>query len=118
MSVDPWVAIAIAVAAALFLLPRLIGARRVSSDVVKQKLSAGATVVDVRSPAEFQAGAYPGAVNIPIRELPARMAEISKAKPVVLYCESGVRSGSAAALLAKAGYTDVVNAGGLRHMPA
>jgi phage shock protein E len=117
LSVNPWIAIAVAFAAAFLILPRVLGGRRVSSDVVKQKLSAGATIVDVRSPAEFRRGAHPGAVNIPLDELPARMGEIPKATPVVLYCASGMRSGSAAALLAKAGYADVVNAGGLGDMP-
>lgn len=86
-------------------------------DVVKQKLDAGATVVDVRSPDEFRAGAHPGAVNIPLQQLAQRVGEIPRDRPVVLYCTSGVRSGTAAAQLKRLGFTDVVNAGGLRDMP-
>ncbi len=85
---------------------------------VKQKIAAGAKVVDVRTPAEFAEGAYPGAVNIPLAVLPARMHELEpKDGPIVLYCETGARSGQAAWLLKQAGFSDVVNAGGLEDMP-
>ena len=87
-----------------------------SGDVVKQKLEAGATVLDVRTPQEFRGGAYPGARNIPVQELSARLGEVPKGKPVVVYCASGMRSASAARVLAQAGF-EVVNAGGLVHMP-
>jgi phage shock protein E len=88
-----------------------------SRDAVKKRIAAGATIVDERSPAEFRAGAYPGAINIPLQELGRRVAEIESDRPVVLYCASGMRSSSAAAFLKKAGFTDVVNAGGLADMP-
>jgi rhodanese-related sulfurtransferase len=94
----------------------LVGGKRVSTDVVKQKLEAGATVLDVRTPQEFRGGAYPGAKNIPVQELASRLEEVPKGKPVVVYCASGMRSASAARVLAQAGF-DVVNAGGLAHMP-
>lgn len=113
---ETWIIVAVAVAA-LVLLPRLLGARRAGADVVRQKLAAGATVVDVRTPGEFRGGAYPGALNVPLQELAARLAEIPRDRPVVLYCASGARSGIAAARLAKAGFADVVNAGGLHSMP-
>jgi phage shock protein E len=85
---------------------------------VKDKIKAGARIVDVRTPAEFADGAYPGAANIPLSVLPARMHELEpKDRPVVLYCTSGARSGQAARLLKQAGFADVVNAGGLADMP-
>ena len=85
---------------------------------IKEKISAGARIIDVRSPGEFRDGAYPGAVNIPLATLPARMMELEpKDKPIVLYCASGARSGQAARILKQAGFSDVVNAGGLSDMP-
>jgi phage shock protein E len=85
---------------------------------VREKIRAGARVVDVRTPAEFADGCYPGAVNIPLGVLPARMDELGpKQTPIVLYCASGARSGQGARLLKKAGFTDVINAGGLDEMP-
>lgn len=116
MNVDPWVVAA--VAAALFLIvPRLLAGPRAAPSVVAGKLAAGATVVDVRSPAEFESGAHPRAVNIPMQDLTSRLAEIPRNRPVVVYCASGLRSGRAARTLAKAGFADVVNAGGLGHLP-
>jgi phage shock protein E len=87
-------------------------------NTVKEKIQAGARIVDVRTPAEFADGSYPGAVNIPISVLAARMNELEpKDAPIVLYCASGARSGQGARLLKKAGFSDVINAGGLDDMP-
>ena len=89
-----------------------------AGNTVKDKIAAGARVVDVRTPAEFKDGSYPGAINIPISLLPVRMNELEpKDKPIVLFCASGARSGQGARLLKQAGFTDVVNAGGLDNMP-
>ena len=115
MTLDPVVA-AVAAVAAWLVLKRFIGGKA-SMSIVKQKIEAGASIVDVRSPEEFRDGGYPGAVNIPLHLLDARMAEIPKDRPVVLYCASGARSGMAARVLKKAGYADVINAGGLYDMP-
>jgi phage shock protein E len=71
----------------------------------------GATLVDVRSAAEFASGNAPGTVNIPLNELGARLAEIPKTAPVVVCCASGTRSGMARRLLKKRGYADVHNIG-------
>ncbi len=89
-----------------------------AGNTVKEKIAAGARVIDVRTPAEFMDGAYRGAINIPLAILPARMHELEpKDKPIVLYCASGARSGHGARLLKQAGFTDVINAGGLDDMP-
>jgi len=90
----------------------------VAGNTVKDKIAAGARVVDVRTPAEFKDGSYPGAINIPVSLLPVRMNELEpKDKPIVLFCASGARSGQGARLLKQAGFTDVINAGGLDNMP-
>jgi rhodanese-related sulfurtransferase len=114
--VDPWI-VAIAAAAILVAARLVLGARRAPPEQVRQRLAAGATVIDVRSPREFEGGAYPSARNIPLPSLADRLREIPRDRPVVLYCTSGLRSASAARLLARAGFADVLNAGGLRHMP-
>ena len=85
---------------------------------IKQLIEAGARIIDVRNPDEFADRSYPGAINIPLNALPARLGELGpKEGPVVLYCASGARSASAARFLKQAGYTAVVNAGGLEDMP-
>lgn len=89
-----------------------------AGNTVKDKIAAGARVVDVRTPAEFKDGSYPGAINIPVSLIPVRMSELEpKDKPVVLFCASGARSGQAARMLKQAGFVDVTNAGGLDNMP-
>jgi phage shock protein E len=89
-----------------------------AGNTVKDRIAAGARIVDVRTPAEFQDGSYPGAINIPLALLPLRMKELEpKDKPVVLFCASGARSGQGMRLLKQAGFTDVLNAGGLDDMP-
>jgi phage shock protein E len=89
-----------------------------AGNTIKEKIAAGAKVVDVRTPMEFADEAYPGAINIPLPALPARMNELEpKDKPIVLYCATGARSGQAMRLLRQNGFADVVNAGGLDDMP-
>lgn len=62
-------------------------------------------VLDVRTHEEFVAGHVPGAANIPHDQVAARIAEVPKDRPVVLYCRSGRRAGMAAQELAERGYT-------------
>ncbi len=89
-----------------------------AASAIKDKIKAGAKIIDVRTPGEFADEAYPGAVNIPLNVLPSKLGALGqKDKSIVLYCASGARSASAARLLKQAGYTDVVNAGGLDDMP-
>ena len=86
--------------------------------VVREKIKAGALVVDVRTPAEVAAGAYQGAINIPLDQVEKRLADFGDHKrPVVLYCRSGHRAGQAKAILVSNGFSDVTNAGGLTDMP-
>jgi phage shock protein E len=85
---------------------------------ILEKIRAGARLVDVRNPDEFKDGSYDGAINVPLATLLARQAELGpKDQPIVLFCASGARSGLGARLLKQAGFTDVVNAGGLEDMP-
>ena len=71
----------------------------------------GATLLDVRSMAEFAQASAPGTVNIPLQELAVRLDEIPKTSPVVVGCASGTRSGMAKMLLKKKGYSAVHNIG-------
>jgi phage shock protein E len=92
--------------------------QRVAGNTIKEKIAAGAKIIDVRSPAEFKDGAYPGAINIPLPLLPTRMAELGpKDTPIILYCASGARSSQGMRFLKQNGFTDVINAGGLDDMP-
>ena len=84
----------------------------VDSAQARQLVQAGARLIDVRTPSEFAAGHIPGAINIPLQQLDSRLTELQpKETPVVLYCRSGNRSGSAARMLKNAGFTAVHDLG-------
>lgn len=71
-------------------------------------------IVDVRESAEFSGplGHLRGARLVPLGELPQRLDELDRARPVVVVCRSGTRSAQAALLLGKAGFGAVANLGG------
>jgi len=73
------------------------------------------TVVDVRTPADYAAGHVAGAVNIDVEasDFAERVAELDPEAPYLLYCRSGRRSAIAAEIMAEAGFTDIIDAGGL-----
>mgnify|MGYP002356648661 CR=1 FL=1 len=74
----------------------------------------GTLLIDVRSTAEFAAGALPGARNIAHTRIAAQIGEVTAAKdtPIVVYCRSGRRSSMAQEALAELGFTRVINGGG------
>lgn len=72
--------------------------------------NAGAQLIDVRTPGEFQSGHIQGAKNIPLNTISSKLSSIKKDKPVVLCCASGMRSGSATNTLKSKGY-EAYNAG-------
>lgn len=80
----------------------------------RQDPAEGRLLIDVRSPGEFAGGHIDGAVNLPLDrladELPARWPD--RATPMLLCCQSGMRSGMACQVLAQLGYRDVRNGGG------
>jgi rhodanese-related sulfurtransferase len=72
--------------------------------------------LDVREPSEIaEFGSLPGSVNIPLKQLESRLAEVPKGRPVLTMCQRGARAGLAAGLLESKGYT-VVGAAGLREV--
>jgi len=85
-----------------------------TSTSAHELVSAGATLLDVRSDAEFRGGHIEGAKNIPVQVLAARMRELDLTKPIVVYCRSGARSRSAAGALRQAGATEVLDLGPMR----
>jgi phage shock protein E len=69
-------------------------------------------ILDVREPYEYEAGHIPGVKLIPLGELPSRLAEVPKDRPVIVTCRTGNRSGQATAFLRQQGYTNVHNMSG------
>lgn len=90
------------------------GKRATPQDVTLLINRSKATIVDVRDAKEFAQGHLLEAKNIPLAELDQRIGELDKfkSKSLVVVCQSGARASAAAAKLAKAGFTDVVNLDG------
>ncbi|MFM7709849.1 MAG: rhodanese-like domain-containing protein [Ferruginibacter sp.] len=72
----------------------------------------GAVIVDVRTPEEYASEHIRGSVNIPLDRLEKNLTKLSKQKPIINCCASGMRSASAKSTLQAAGFTDVYNGGG------
>jgi rhodanese-related sulfurtransferase len=107
-----WLLILTFVASGLMLLWPLIS-RRMSPvkevgtlDATRLINHENALLLDVRETSELAAGKLPNAIHIPLSQLKDRTGELSKfvSRPVVVYCARGMRSRSAAATLAKAGF--------------
>ena len=73
------------------------------------------TIVDVRSPIEFKRSHIEGSINIPIGILPIRLGELRLKGPIVVYCQTGVRSVIATDIIRKYGLT-VYNGGSIKNM--
>lgn len=74
--------------------------REVTPDELAEKLDDGdVQIVDIRSPAEFDRGHVPGAINVPMGELPARIDEREWGDDVVVVCPIGQSSVQAARLI-------------------
>lgn len=84
-----------------------------SNDEFRQQFAKGERgdyqFIDVREAEEHAEGHIPGASNIPLSEFMARVDEISEDEPVLLVCNTGVRSAQAALFLASMGYEDIYN---------
>jgi NADPH-dependent 2,4-dienoyl-CoA reductase/sulfur reductase-like enzyme/rhodanese-related sulfurtransferase len=68
-------------------------------------------LVDVRTTQEFSEGHLPGAVNIPVDELRARLEELPKGENIATYCQIGQRGDLATRILLQAGFS-AANIGG------
>ena len=83
----------------------------------KARQEKGVIVLDVRSPEEFNGGHVPGAMTIPIsgkgaEDFDARVKELPKDKPILVYCRSGVRSAKAVAKMQTLGFEHLADFSG------
>jgi rhodanese-related sulfurtransferase len=86
------------------------GVPTVAINGVPDPLPEGLAVLDVREPVEWQHGHIEGALHIPLRDLPARLADLPDGQTLVV-CKVGSRSAQAVMYLAQQGH-DVVNLDG------
>jgi len=86
----------------------------VDAEEARRLVEGGAQLIDVREPWEWAIAHIPGAVLIPMGDIPARTSEIDPNRPVIVHCAVGARSAKVVETLQRAGYTRVFNlAGGI-----
>ncbi|AKK05601.1 Rhodanese-related sulfurtransferase [Corynebacterium mustelae] len=92
-----------------------LGATADGSDTTDPDFSAaidnGATIIDVRSPAEYDSGHIPGAVNFDVDdpEFGNKILELDQSKEYAVYCRSGNRSSGAIAVMELAGFSNIAH---------
>ena len=90
-------------------LSSIFGAK--DNSKVTEAIQAGAFLVDVRMPSEFASGSVKGAVNIPLDKIGSQLTRFKGKKSIVVFCQSGNRSGQAKSILDQNGVQSVINGG-------
>ncbi|EEO1163479.1 rhodanese-like domain-containing protein [Listeria monocytogenes] len=85
-----------------------------ANDLEQDLKKASHNILDVRDADAFVEGHIPDAINIPINELPEKLASLDKEKPYTIICYAGGRSERASQFLAAEGF-DVTNVMGAFH---
>ncbi len=97
------------------------GYKQISQDEAMKIMEeeTGYLIVDVRRPDEFAEGHIEGAINVPNEEIADEMPEKlpDKDQLLLVYCRTGRRSKEAAEKLAKIGYTNIYEIGGINTWP-
>lgn len=91
------------------------GADGAADDAVAEVATDDVTIVDVRTPEEYDAGHLDGAVNIDVQSasFADEIAELDPEGSYIVYCRTGNRSAAAAEQMRQAGITDITDLGGL-----
>ncbi|MGK3647233.1 rhodanese-like domain-containing protein [Pseudarthrobacter enclensis] len=87
--------------------------KTISVAEAKDLLASGAALIDVRSAQEWRTGRAPQAKHVPLDRLQTGTNGINRNRAVIAMCASGVRSASAARLLASQGYQAYSLRGGM-----
>jgi rhodanese-related sulfurtransferase len=86
----------------------LTSTERISPPIARERAAQhAAQMVDVRAPHERQEKRIEGSIALPLSQLPARLDELDRRRPVVVHCAGGYRSSIAASLLEARGFTHV-----------
>lgn len=79
---------------------------------LKELVSNGAIILDVRTKEEYKSGHIKGSLNVPLINLNHHIAGMNKDTTVITCCASGIRSASAKTILKSNGFREVHNGGG------
>lgn len=83
-----------------------------AEDVQKYMKQANVPLIDVRTISEYENGHIQGFENISLNSLEQNTSKIKKDNPVIIHCQSGLRSAMAYSILEKLGYTNILNYSG------
>jgi rhodanese-related sulfurtransferase len=86
--------------------------RELSAAEVARRLReepSGFVLLDVREPFERETAKIEPSIHIPMQQVPERLAELPKDRPLVVYCHGGTRSAMVAGFLEHQGFREVVN---------
>jgi rhodanese-related sulfurtransferase len=86
--------------------------REISVEAAATKRDAGAFILDVRQPEEWNEFHIPGSTLIPLGELASRVDELPRDQEIVVVCRSGNRSAQGRDILLEAGFTQVTSMAG------
>ncbi|MBS1683096.1 MAG: rhodanese-like domain-containing protein [Bacteroidetes bacterium] len=89
-------------------LKKLFGINSVDYETLVKN---GAQILDVRTKGEYERGHIKNSINISVNQLTSSLHKLSKDKPIITCCASGMRSRTAKAILKSHGYTQVYNGG-------
>jgi rhodanese-related sulfurtransferase len=92
------------------------GPSEIDPTELKRRLNKGdkPLILDVREPWEIATASIAGTVNIPMGEIPSRLAELDPDRELIVMCHHGVRSAQVAMYLSRNGFAKVLNlAGGI-----
>jgi phage shock protein E len=78
---------------------------------LREIISNGAMIIDVRTKEEFQRGHIRDSINIPLDKLPGNIKKLKKEKAIITCCASGARSATARNYLKSNGFGQVYNGG-------
>jgi len=78
-----------------------------AAELASMQACGSAQLIDICSPTEYASGHVQGAINIPMEQIGARMADLRIGSPVVLICKSGQRASATAEVL-RTSRTDVL----------
>ena len=96
----------------LSFLKRLGGPQIDVAQLDALQAQAAVPVLAVRENTEFRGGHLPGAIHVPVKRLPDRVAKLKRDKPYAVICESGSRSRSATSFLVDQGFEGTVSVRG------
>lgn len=92
---------------------------QIKAAAMEEKRAAGALVIDVRGPEEYDQSHIPGSVNIPVDELEDKLPQFcaDRAREMIFYCASGKRSAAALEQALAMGYENVFDFGSIDNWP-